>query len=291
MQRFVYAHRYSVDGLLEVIPPEESMWYHFYICNFYIDEDAKLQKVFQNCFCLPYQQYLELVKMVHKDKLFVRWCGYKQNNKKVLPVELLVLGLLCYLGHGWTFNNCKESTTIFKDVHCMFFCVLFLFSSTILYRKWALTPVNLPESKSNMHEYSKAGFPGCVGLSDCMHIITDCCQYNLKNYHLGVKSSLTTRTFNVTCNHHHRILHSTHGGPGRWNNQTLVWLDLFVSGICDGSILDNVSYELLACDKMGSLKTLKFTGVYVIVDDGYLNWSCTVPPFGATNNIKEICWS
>jgi hypothetical protein len=31
--------------------------------------------------------------------------------------------------------------------------------------------------------------------------------------------------------------------------------------------------------------------VDLIVDNGYLNWSCTVPPFSVTNNIDEICWS
>jgi hypothetical protein len=142
-----------------------------------------------------------------------------------------------------------------------------------------------------MQEYSKAGFPGCIGLSNCTHIVTDCCEYNLKDNHLGAKSSLTMRAFNLTCNHHSRILHSTHGGPGRWNVQTKVQLDSFVSGICDGSILDNVSFELLAYDKMGSLKTLKFTGVYLMVDNGYLDWSCTVPPFGVTHDIEEIYWS
>jgi hypothetical protein len=176
MQLYVYAHRGSVDGPLEIIPPKESMWYCFYVCNFHIDKDVKLQKAFQNQFCLPYQQYLELVEMVCKDKLFVRWCGYKKSNKMVLPVELLVLGLFCYLSHGWTFNDCKESTAIDKDVHRMFFCVFILFGSTILYKKWVSTPINLLEAKSNMHEYSKAGFPGCIGPSDCTNIITDCCE-------------------------------------------------------------------------------------------------------------------
>ena len=44
-----------------------------------------------------------------------------------------------------------------------------------------LTPVNLPEALSNMKEYSMAGFPSCVGSSDCTHIVTDWCEYNLKN--------------------------------------------------------------------------------------------------------------
>ncbi len=153
-----------------------------------------------------------------------------------------------------------------------------------------LTPVNLLKTLSNLKEYSVAGVPGCVGSSDCTHIVTDRCQYNLKNNHLGAKNSLTTRTFNLTCNHRRRILHATHGGPGRWNDQTMVRLDSFISWICDGIVLGNVSFELLAHDKKGRIKTLWFSGAYVIVDNGYLDWSCTIPTFGVSNNIDEIRW-
>ena len=38
---------------------------------------------------------------------------------------------------------------------------------------------------------------------------------------------------------------------------------------------------------LGSLRYL----AYVIVDNGYLDWSCTVPPFGVSNDIDEIGWS
>ena len=53
MQHFIYAWRDTEDGPLEIIPPEDSMWYKFYVRNFYINEDAKLVKAFCNCFCLP----------------------------------------------------------------------------------------------------------------------------------------------------------------------------------------------------------------------------------------------
>ncbi len=171
-------------------------------------------------------------------------------------MELLVLSLLHYISHGWTFDDCEKSTAIDKDVHPALFCVFLMFGSTVLYQKWVSTPINLSEAQSDMQEYSKAGFPGCIGLSDCTHIVTDQCEYHLKNNHLGAKISLTTRTFNLTCNHHCRILHSTHRRLGKWNNQTMVWGDLFVSGIRDGSILDKVDFELLTHDKVGSLKTL-----------------------------------
>ncbi len=113
-----------------------------------------------------------------------------------------------------------------------------------------ITPVHLLEAQSNMREFNLAGFPGCVGLCDCTHIVTERCEYNLKNNHLGAKSFLTTRTFNLTCNHHRRILHTTNGGPGRWNDQSMVRLDTFVPGICDGTVLNGVDFELLAHDSI-----------------------------------------
>jgi hypothetical protein len=33
-QRYIYARRDMKDGPLEIIPPQESLWYHFYIRNF-----------------------------------------------------------------------------------------------------------------------------------------------------------------------------------------------------------------------------------------------------------------
>jgi hypothetical protein len=116
-----------------------------------------------------------------------------------------------------------------------------------------LTPVNLPKAKSNIKECSMAGFSGCVDSSDCTHIISKCSQYNLKNNHLHAKNSLTTWTFNLTCNHRWRILHTTNRGPVWWNNQSMVRLDMFVSGICDGSIPDDVDFELLAHNKDGNI--------------------------------------
>ena len=84
-----------------------------------------------------------------------------------------------------------------------------------------------PLAQTNMAEYAEAGFPGCVESTDCTHITTERCEYNLKNNHLGNKSSHTTRTFNLTCNHRRRILHTTRGGPGRWNDMTMVRFDTF----------------------------------------------------------------
>ena len=144
-------------------PSARIVVYHVYVQNYYIYEDVKLQKAFCLRFRLPYKQYLELVQQVQSNELFDRWCGSKSNNKKVSPVELLVLGSLHYLGHGWTFDDIEEATAIDKEVHRHFFQVFIQFGSTELYQKWVITPVDSLEANLNMHEYSQAGFPGCVG--------------------------------------------------------------------------------------------------------------------------------
>ena len=132
---------------------------------------------------------------------FARWCGAKVNNKMSSPIELLVLGSLRYLGRGWTFDDIEEQTAISREVHRTFFHVFIEFCSTSLYSRFVLTPVHLPEARSNMREYEIAGFPGCIGSTDCTHVTTKRCEYWLKNIHLSPKSSHTTRTFNLTCNH------------------------------------------------------------------------------------------
>ncbi len=234
---------------------------------------------------------MDLLQWIQDDTRFARWCGEKVNRKTSSPIELLVLGSLRYLGRGWTFDDIEEQTAISREVHRTFFHVFIEFCSTSLYSRFVLTPVHLPEARSNMREYEVAGFPGCVGSTDCTHVTTERCEYRLKNNHLGAKSSHTTRTFNLTCNHRRRIIHSTHGGPGRWNDQTMVRLDQFISGIRDGLLLQDNDFELLDYDRLGNIISVMYKGVYVIVDNGYLQWSCTVPPFTITSDIDEIRWS
>jgi hypothetical protein len=81
-QCFVYARRDTKDGPLEIIPPEDSMWYKFYVRIFYINQEAKLVKAFHNRFRLPYPQFLELVEDIRLNNLFDRWCRHKSNKKR-----------------------------------------------------------------------------------------------------------------------------------------------------------------------------------------------------------------
>ncbi len=131
---------------------------------------------------------------------------------------------------------------------------------TVLYRKYVLPPINLSKVLTHMMEFKEAGLPRCIGSTDCTHFTTKRCKYNLKNNHLSPKSSHTTWTFNLTCNHRRRILHSTTGRPGRWNDQTMVRLVRLISGIWDSTILEDLEFELLLYYKEGDIIVKKISG-------------------------------
>eukprot|EP00804_Cyclotella_cryptica_P020059 CCRYP_014862-RA/>CCRYP_014862-RA protein AED:0.20 eAED:0.18 QI:0/0/0/1/0/0/4/0/367 len=177
----------------------------------------------------------------------MRWMSCDAVGQKETPIEFLVLGPLQYLGCGWTFNDIEECTAVSQEVHRVFF--------VLWYTTNMLSIRNLEEAKNYMKEFTVAGLPGVLGSTDATHITTWQCEYNLRNNHLGGKSSSTTRSYNITVNHRRRILHSTRGGPGRWNDKTMV------------------------------------LGGYAIVDNGYLRWSATVPPYKVRNKLTEIRWS
>ena len=79
-------------------------------------------------------------------------------------------------------------------------------------------------------------------------------------------------------NHQHQILSTAVGYPGRWNDKTIDLFDPFVRGIYEGSIMPNLPFELLEYDKAGNVVVKHYQGPWLIVDNGYLKWSTTVPP-------------
>ena len=266
------------------LKPQESMWYMMYVSNPLITDDISMHAKFRKRFCIPYANYLELVDHCTSDYWFQKWCGFKKNNKKASPI-------VRYLGRGFTFDDIEECTAISSEVHRVFFHTFVNFGRNVLYPKYVSFPKTANEATTHMAEFIVSGFPGCVGSSDCTHIATERCEYSLRNQHIGAKSSHPTRTFSLTANHRCRILHTSSGGPGSWNDQTMVRQDDFLSGIYHGLYLDDVQFELRDYTKSGTIINKKYRGKYVIVDNGYLRWSITVPPFKVTNLIDEIRWS
>jgi hypothetical protein len=197
-----------IDGKLRRVCPKLSSWWIDYIQNPEPNCPA-WNKVFRQRFRLPYMSYLEILDWVSGDGcggLFDRWRtesdGYtgRRNNKKVSPLELLLLGTLRYLGRGWTFDDIEESTKVSRDVHRCFFHAFTTFGAKFLYPRYVCMPQSTADLRNCESEYAVAGFPGCIGSTDATHIIplnkvtASICQTQI-GYNLG--SDATTRTYNL----------------------------------------------------------------------------------------------
>ncbi|KAI2488756.1 Plant transposon protein [Fragilaria crotonensis] len=143
-----------------------------------------------------------------------------KKNKKVSPIELLLLHSLRYLGRGWTFDDMCNVTYISRDVHRKFFHQFVKFGALVLY------PI--------------------------------------------------------------------------WNDKTLIRFDEFMSNLCDGNFVDDkMDFKLRtrqgtsqSDDEQGCAdRTLVLTGAYMIVDNGYLEWSTTVPALKLSCNRLELRFS
>ena len=104
------------------------------------------------------------------------------------------------------------------------------------------------------------------------------CPHWAHNSHKGFKLSVPARTYNVTCDHSRRILGTTMGHPGTWNDKTLILFDQLIMDVKKGKVYADYEFELYERKENGGIETVKYGGVWFMVDNGYLSWSCTVPP-------------
>ena len=172
----------------------------------------------------------------------------------------MILGDLRYLGRGWTFDDIEEATAINKETHRQCFHIYIDFGSTEMYERFVIVPTSGEEAATHLKGMETVGFHGCVGSTDVTHVGMERCSYRLAQIHRGGKLPMPSRTYNMTVNHRRQILSSTFGHPTRWNDKTLQSYDSFVTGIQQGTKLDDVTFELVEADKDGNIVFVKYEG-------------------------------
>ena len=123
-----------------------------------------------------------------------------------------------------------------------------------------------------------ASFDGCVGSSVGTHIPVLKFSQWANNIHKGFKLNVTARTYNVTVDHSRRILGSTTGHPGTWNDKTLILFDDFICSVNNGKLHEDYEFKLYEKDVDNKIQQITYKCVWFMVDNGYLSWSFTVPP-------------
>jgi len=269
--------RYDAEtGQYVPMRPEDSVWYTLYVQNY--PQSPKQLAKFRRRFRMPYQKYLELLEDAKNGGWFPRAERPNCANKMGVPLSLLILGALRYLGRGWTFDDLEEATAISEETHRRFFHQFITVGSTVLFDKWVVAPRTAEEAAEHTAEYEEAGLPGCIGSSDGTHIVAEKVQARLKNAHLGAKESHTARAYNLTCNHRRWILNTTRGCPSSFNDQNMQVTDSLLVALYRGDVLSDVEFVLLDYDSDMRVVEVRYSGPYTITDNGYLPWPVTVPP-------------
>ena len=76
---------------------------------------------FRRKFRLPWQQYRWLVETARAERWFPTREQHDVAGRRGVPLDLLILGALRYLGRGWTFDDLEEATGISEETHRQFF--------------------------------------------------------------------------------------------------------------------------------------------------------------------------
>ena len=287
-------HTNPVTNARKIFTFEHSIWYQNYVL-YPRHDNLAWNKTFRNRFRTTHAGFMEIVGLCRENELLSTWAEsgatHRFSGKKVYPMELLVLCALRYLGRSWTIDDLVESTAMNYETIRQFIHKFIEFGSTVLYDKYVTLPLTTESLKDCEAEFLMAGFPGCVGSTDASHIVMEKCSYRLRQLHLGYKLAHTARTYNLSVNHRRKILSSTSGHPARFNDKTLAIFDTFLMKLKNGFFTDKYKFELYDFDVDGNIIIMKYNGCYVIVDNGYLAWSTTVPPMKNTNNRSEIRFS
>ena len=109
-----------------------------------------------------------------------------------------------------------------------------------------MRPVTTKEELAkHTSEFEISGMPGTNAFSDANSIIHERCAWRLRRIHKVGTSKHPTRTYNMTVNHRRRILGTTRGHPGSWNEKTVVLFDTYIKAIKRGEILQDNIFILL----------------------------------------------
>ena len=265
----------------------ESEWHRRYVRKSDQPLNKKNLRLFRRRFRMPYETFQNFVQKARDNNWFPDYEKCNALGQKGISLDILILGASHYLGRGWTFDDVYDSTCVSEVVHRRFLKVFTVACREHLYPKWVKRPETPEEIKDCMSEYVEAGFNGCIGSADVTHVILERCHSRLKNQNLGGKSSHTTRAFQIVVNHRRQIIASTVGYPGRWNDQTIVRFDGFVTDIQKGDYLNNHKFKL----KNSEGNDENYTGAWILVDGGCLNWSTLICPFKHATSIIEQRWS
>lgn len=155
------------------------------------------------------------------------------------------------------------------------------------YEKHVYPPaVGTDEFRLVMAVHARCGFPGCVGMTDGVHVFVDMVPWSLHNDHLGKEGS-PTRGFNVTGDYR-RIIHFVHRShAGGDNDKTLSRYDEHMQRIKLKELYADVEFDLYS-EQDGTVE--KHRGGWLLTDNGYHPWRVLQYPPKVSDSMAMAQW-
>ena len=264
--------------------PRCSMWWEYVLGGTWADPSSRDGKSFRARFRTTHEFFINLV--VQAKELFPNHEKRDALGRRPGPIELKVLGVLRVLGRGVCFGDCQEGTFVNKETHRLFFHAFVNKFSRKYYSVYCRGPGNEADLESSMSEYTSAGFPGCLGSTDGVHVSWDRCHAQQKMLHTG-KEKYPTVAYNVTVNHRRWIMAVSRGFFGSYNDKTIVKYDSFINDIRNRKKYQDYRFDLRRRD--GTISAI--SGAWILCDGGYHRWRCLQCPSRDGSSGAERKWS
>ena len=201
------------------------------------------------------------------------------------PLIMKVLAALRHLAKGDDYESLEDASQISESTLKKFIPSFMNWFAKSVSPNW----VKLPEGEAlqdSMAVYKRLGFPGAYCETDGVHLAWDACPSKWHAKFKG-KEAYPTLAFNVSVLHSKWIIHTTTWVAGTVNDKTQAKNDDLLHDLRAQKIHPEIVYYLY--DSQGA--RIPHTGVYALVDNGYLQWRCLQAPLKHAAGDDGALWS
>ena len=239
-----------------------------------VESNTTAKKLFR--FRVPYSMFRAIVQECIESNIF---------GRTIIGVEFKLLGYLRILGRNHVGDDVVEHLKIGgKTVNTMFKTFLKLYAD-MYYNKYVYVPEG-EEMDGVVEDYTRMGFPGCVGSMDVTHILWHQCPVSLRHLCVGRYSSPTV-AFQLVCAHNRRIHHVSKPFYGATNDITITYNDTYPREVMMGQRHNDRTFTTY--NREGGLTYWR--GGYLLTDGGYPKCFAFIDSTLADYEYHSVIWS
>ena len=183
------------------------------------DEHVLMRETVERKLHLPWELFDALANDMESDPALC------ERATRAVPLRLKLCAALRHLATGHSFDGLESSFGMSAQTMRDFFWYKFLpWMMENKYEEHVFAPKSVDELHDICQEYEYAGFPGCCGSVDGVHVPWYGFKAGARAEYVG-KEKHPTLVFGVTVDHCYRIMHVTRAHAGATNDKFVIRAD------------------------------------------------------------------